>query len=194
MLKIITWNCKGLSNSRTIDYIQEIMAILKPDFLCLVETKTNASRVHHFCNRFVKIWDWASIPSTSFSGGIIIMWNRNVGFVTPVAVSRSALHLIISSPEDSWILTTIYNSQVYSDNKKIWYSLSNLYFLNSPWLITWDFNAISSSKEHKGRPFRNYSSKSKLFSSFILENNLFDLEFGGSCFTWCNDQDGLARR
>lgn len=45
-----------------------------------------------------------------------------------------------------------------------------------------------------GESFSHYASKSTLFSNFILDNNLFDLGFSGSWFTWCNSQTALARR
>lgn len=109
MIKIFTWNGRGLSNSITIDYIQDIMARLKPNFLCLVETKSNTDRTLRFCNIFKKNWDWAPIPSIGFSGGIIVLWQKFAGVVTPIALSRFALHLIISNANDTWILTTIYN-------------------------------------------------------------------------------------
>lgn len=46
----------------------------------------------------------------------------------------------------------------------------------------------------KGGLLEVISSKSKDFSFFILSYNLHDLGFVGPHFTWCNSQDGLARR
>lgn len=91
MLKIFPWNFKGLSNSRMIDYIQDIVARLALDFLCLVKKKKiNTARIDHFCDKFSKNWDWVAIPSNGFSGEITIFWQRRVGFVTPVIISKSA--------------------------------------------------------------------------------------------------------
>lgn len=194
MVKIFTWNCRGISNTRSMDYIKDIMARLKPDFICLVETKSNSIRIQRFCARFSRHWVWAAVPSNGYSGGIIVLWKRFNGIVTPVASSRMALHLIITTSEDSWILSTIYNSQVLSEHKNLWKSLSGLSQLDSPWLLTGDFNDIMFEEEHKGGSFRNYSSKSKAFTTFIQSNNLLDLGFTGSCFTWCNGHDGLTRR
>lgn len=109
-LKVITWNCRGLSTSSTMDRIQDFMKTSKPDFNCLVETKTIIPRIHRFCTNLNRCWDWAAIPSNGFFGGIIIFWNRSICFITPVAVNRSALHLVVSSNDNSWILTSIYNS------------------------------------------------------------------------------------
>ncbi|KAJ0968806.1 hypothetical protein J5N97_021683 [Dioscorea zingiberensis] len=63
-----------------------------------------------------------------------------------------------------------------------------------PWVILGDFNAILNCEEHRGGTFDNYRAKSKLFNEFINENQLFDLGFLGTPYTWCNNQLGLARR
>lgn len=65
--------------------------------LCLVKTKIDIVRTHLFCNTLTKHWDWAGIPSMDLSGGIIVLWRRDLGSVTVVANSRFVLHLVISS-------------------------------------------------------------------------------------------------
>lgn len=151
-----------------------VMTSLKPDFICLIEMKSNSSPAHCFCDKFSKSWGWVAIPSNGLSGEIIVLWNRIVGFVTPMAISRSGVHLIISSSVDTWIFTTVYNTQVFSKHKKLWRSLNGISILNSPWLLTRDFNAICNNEVHRGGSFRNYASKLKSFMSFILDNNLID--------------------
>lgn len=118
-MKIFSWNCKGVSNTGTIDFIKDIMIRSKPDFICLVETKSNTDRIMRFCNRFKHCWDWAAIPLNGFSGGIIVLWKRSIGLVTPIANSRLVLHLIISSLNDYWILSVFYNSQTCSAQKTV---------------------------------------------------------------------------
>lgn len=193
-LKIFTWNCRGISNPRFFSRIQDVIARLKPNFLCLVETKANASRVWRFCNKLRRWWDWAAIPSSGLSGGILVLWKKSIGLVTPVASSRLVLHLVITTYDKTWILSTVYNSQILSDQKLLWRSLQGFSSLPIPWLLSGDFNAISSREEHRGGNFSHYASKSSFFSDFIFSNNLFDLGFSGSRFTWCNGQEGLARR
>lgn len=118
-MKVFTWNCRGVLNLRTIDYIEGIMGRFKPDFICLVETKSNSDHIKRFCNRFNKNWDWAAIPSNGFLGVIIVLWKCLKGFVTLITISRLELHLIISSVTGTWILSTIYNSQVLFEHKTL---------------------------------------------------------------------------
>lgn len=115
-----------------------------------------------------------------------------MGKVTPVAFSHMALHLIITTENKTLVLSTIYNSQVSSKKKLCWLSLSGINTLNTPWLFTRDFKAISNSEEHRDCSFYHYASKSSFFANFILDNSLFDLGMSGSKFTWCNGQNCLT--
>lgn len=46
-----------------------------------------------------------------YYGGIITFWRKCIGLVTPVAISRYTLHLVISSDTtDTWVISVIYNS------------------------------------------------------------------------------------
>lgn len=193
-LKLVSWNCRGLSNPRTMDRIKDLMRSYKPDFICLLETKLSSHRIHSFCVKFNRSWAWAAIPSLGLSGGILVLWKKAIGLVTPVASSRLALHLVITSDNISWILTSIYNSQALSHQKRLWRTLSRFSALSLPWLLNGDFNAILNQNEHFGGSFTYYASKSTHFSEFIFKNSLHDLEFSGSPFTWCNGRSGLACR
>lgn len=147
-----------------------------------------------FFFKYGNSWNWAAILMVGLSGGIIILWDHYVGKVTPIATLIWAFHSVITSGNKSWIPTTIYNSQLIVDHKNLRLSLSCMSSLNIPWLLSGDFNATINKEKHKGSSFKNYAPKSKSFSKFIFKNSLIDLNFIGSHFTWCNDQDGLACR
>lgn len=73
-LKIISWNCQGLSNPRIVDRILDFLKKKNSNFLCLVETKTSVSRLQHFCVKLNHNWEWTAIPYTGFLGGILVLW------------------------------------------------------------------------------------------------------------------------
>lgn len=97
-----------------MDRINNVVNRMKLDFICLVETKSNSAHIHHF----------STIPSNRLFGGIIALSNRSIGTVTLVAISRLALHVVISSRFETWILSTFYNSQALSRQKKMFGDLS----------------------------------------------------------------------
>lgn len=97
----MSWNCRRVSNSRTIDRIKDLMRHFKPTIICLLETKADTDRSLRFYNRFARSWEWVAIPAQGLSGCIIILWSRNLGRVTPVAATRMSLNLVITSKDGS---------------------------------------------------------------------------------------------
>lgn len=51
-IKIIYWNCWGVSNSRTIDHIKDVMRHFKATIIFLVETKEDTDHSLRFYKRF----------------------------------------------------------------------------------------------------------------------------------------------
>ncbi|KAJ0963753.1 hypothetical protein J5N97_028875 [Dioscorea zingiberensis] len=194
-LKILCWNCRGSSNPGTLRRIKAFMLTNQVDIVCLVETRADVNRANKFCSKFSMDWQWAAIPAQVLSGGIVTLWKQRVGMVTPLAITRFSLHLIISveNPKE-WILSVIYKAQNIQIQKALWLELHVLTTLDLPWCLMGDFNAILSPDELRGGLFDYYSAKTKLFSEFVTVNQLFDLGFIGTPFTWCNNQLGLARR
>lgn len=140
-----------------------------PVLLCLVETRVDETRSMWLCSKFARHWEWSAIIALGFSGGIIIFWKWSIGCVTPIAISQRTLHLIISSSSlDAWILTIVYKAQGLADQRTLWQQLFSIASLNLPWLVTRDFNCISSQEEHKGGEFKYYARKAKCFNHFIL--------------------------
>lgn len=162
-LKIICSNYGGISNSRTVDHIEDFIRRLKPTIICLVETKTDIVRSLRFYNRFARSWEWAVIPAQGFSGGIIVLWSRGLGLVTPLAATRMSLNLVISSTEGPWILTVIYNSQFLSSQKLLWQILAGINNISLPWLLVGDFNIVFSTNDFKRGASNSYMYKSHFF-------------------------------
>lgn len=167
----------------------------KPMFICLVETRANTDKVHQFCSRFTRGWEWVAITADGRSGGIIILWKKNLDIVTPIAKSKQVLHLALSTPSlNTLIVLVTYDSQQVNIQKKVWRELTRLASLEVPWCILGDFNSIVSSEEHIKGCFNYYNHKAHAFSNFISFNALLDIGFIGSAFSWCNGQSGHAKR
>lgn len=110
-IKLICWKCRGVSGSDTTSQIKQMMRKSKPHIICLVETRANENRLNRFVSTIDHKWGWAAIEANGYSGGIIAIWQRQIGLVTPVARSRYALHLVISAGSHSdWVLSIIFNS------------------------------------------------------------------------------------
>lgn len=194
-LKCLGWNCRGVSGFDKLNRIRRLIGTLQLDLVALVETRADENRVARFCSKFAKNWNWAAVAAEGYSGGIIVLWQKRIGFVTPLIHSRRALHLIISSSSNvHWLLTVVYNAQRLSLQRDLWRELAQFARIDCPWIIFGDFNSITSSTEHLGGNFNYYARKAYLFSNFISGNSLVDVNYVGSNFSWCNGQHGRARR
>lgn len=86
-----------------------------------------------------------AILAEGYSGGIITIWNSNLGYVTPLAKYRYVLYLVITTDTTkTLIISTIYNSNLLQGQCLLWNELSDMNSLNLPWLIMGDFNAVIS--------------------------------------------------
>lgn len=194
-INILSCNCRGITAGNTLIRIRRLIKKHNLSIACFVETRADSDRLDLFCSKFSRTWEWASILAEGFSGGIIVIWKKSLGQVTPLAVSRRALHLIISpTPSSNHIISIIYNSHLIHNQRFLWQELDKIADLNFLWFLVGDFNCILSREEHRGGMYAYYYRKALLFANFIEINNLFDLQVSGSKYTWCNNQYGPARR
>lgn len=175
-LKILLWNCRGLSGVNTFIRICLLLRKHRPSIVYLVESRVDPNQVNRLCSKFSRRWDWAAIGVEGFFGGIIVMWYQHIGMVIPLAFSRISMNLVITSnARETCLLYLVYNGQRIKFLRLLWKELSRMSNLNLPWIIMADFNYIILPNEHKGGHFYYYSCKAHLFSDFILTNTPFDL-------------------
>ncbi|KAJ0967480.1 hypothetical protein J5N97_024397 [Dioscorea zingiberensis] len=194
-MNIILWNCRGVTGKDTVSRIFNLIKTYNLVLVCLVETRADTQRTRNFCKKFKKQWDWAATPARGYSGGIIILWKKDIEKVTPICFSRHVIHLTISNnPFKPWIISIVYNGQSLEEQKATWKELDSIANIAGPWMILGDFNAIRTLEEKKGGQMNWRSGmKSNYFNSFIVNNNLSELKFSGPPFTWCNNQRGGSR-
>lgn len=133
VLNILCGNYSGISARETSTRILNLIRKHKPSLVCPIGTKANNVRLNCFCSNIFMSWDWAAILAEGFSGGIITLWNRNIGYVTPIAASRRALDLIIS-PDNltHYIVFVIYNSNSLHVQCSLWQELACISSLSYP--------------------------------------------------------------
>jgi len=78
-LKIISWNVRGLNDSRKCLIVKNLLREWKCDVICLQETKLDGMDSQMVCS----LWscpyvDWAVLDADQMAGGVLIMWDRRV--------------------------------------------------------------------------------------------------------------------
>lgn len=93
----------------------------------------------------------------------------------------------------TWLLSGIYASMDYRELRILWQEVMALIDQDTPTKVARDFNYILGSKNKRdSRPFVK-DTASKEFGHFLQSNDLVDLRFVGSCFTWYNNRSRVAR-
>jgi hypothetical protein len=97
---------------------------------------------------------------------------------------------------DSWFLTGIYASPIYSQRQEQWHYLRNLQSnLNGSWFLVGDFNEIIHPSEQRGGHFNQ--TRADLLLRTMDACNLLDVATTGGKFTWarnCAGQRRVAKR
>ena len=78
-LKIISWNVRGLNDSRKCLIVKNLLREWKCDVICLQETKLTGLDRQTVGN----LWscpfvDWVALDAVQTAGGILLMWDRRV--------------------------------------------------------------------------------------------------------------------
>jgi hypothetical protein len=124
------------------------------------------------------------------SGGLALLWNDSIA-VEILNYSSSHINACVSfaGSDYKWKFIGFYRNPDRNSRHESWKLLSHLgSFLPDDWLCTGDFNEIVDSTEKAGGSLRS-TRQMELFRHIILENQLSDLGFRGSIFTWSNKRD-----
>jgi len=109
-----------------------------------------------------------------------------------VNVHNDTITLHLSLGNDSWFLTGMYASPVYSTQVELWSHLTDLKdMIAGPWFIIRDFNEILLRNEQRGGKF-NQTRADVLFRT-MDSCQLLDISRTGGKFTWARNCVGKKR-
>ncbi|XP_026451679.1 uncharacterized protein LOC113352009 [Papaver somniferum] len=133
---------------------------------------------------------WTLQQSVGSSGGMLILWDRDLVEVTDSLVGEYTLSILCTNKADNfqWILTNVYGPNKPVERTEFWVELDNIcrYWMNIPWCLGGDFNTVIKCGEKKN--CNKITSSMKMFSKFIVEHDLIDLPLKGARYTWSNGQ------
>jgi len=75
-MSILSWNCRGLGNPRTIRDLFRLVKEMHPDLICLMETKLQSARLE--CLKLKLGFDYVLVvDSRGKSGGLALFWKAD---------------------------------------------------------------------------------------------------------------------
>jgi len=98
MIKMVSWNCKGLGSQKKISLIHDLIKVENPQVFMLRETKRKDIDILHESCYIWRSCKGAIISARGASGGVYILWSPNYFSLqskqsTTHQIKTSLLHL-----------------------------------------------------------------------------------------------------
>ena len=142
-MKVISWNCRGVGNSRFRRACKDVLRHHRPDAICLLETKASAALSSlPFMIRlgFDKNYQ---IPSAGFAGGLWLFWQSNSVQIDILCSTNQSIHCSLMQGAQQLLLSFVYARPNPRLKAMLWRDLENFAVATTqgntvPWFILGD--------------------------------------------------------
>lgn len=182
-MSLLCWNCRGLGNPRSVQYLREIRRTKRPKIIFLCETFQRKGEIDRII-RELRNASCLEVEANGHSGGLALLWDDDIT-VSIQSYSRNHIDAKVEEGENkTWRFTGFYGYPIRSRHHKSWSLLQNLAAHSDlPWCIAGDFNCITSRREKQGGalyPLNNINA----FCETLRSIQVHDLGYTGSLYTW----------
>ena len=187
-MKILSWNCQGLGNPKTVKSLQSWCWRERPSLVFTMETKIDSKKLNMVKEK-CGYSDGLCLSSVGLSGGMGFWWkDLNVR-----VISFSAHHVCVEVSDELdvpiWVAVGVYGWPEHSNKHLTWSLMKDLKRSTSlPIIFFGDFNEILHASEKDGGVDRR-ESRMDAFREAVELCDLHDLGYQGSTFTWCRGND-----
>ena len=188
-MNCLSYNCRGLSRSSTVGWVNSLIKSYKPSMIFLMETHQSVEFMEVFFRKIKGYVGWA-VSSNGRSGGLAFLWLSEV----QCSLVNSSSHHISMEVDllggNRCVITGFYGWSVWSLKYLSWKLLGVLRkHIIKPWVIIGDFNQILQNSEKRGGRIRSETLMNP-FRDIINCCDLQDCNFFGEFGTYTNCQDG----
>lgn len=180
---LLSWNCRGLGNSRTVQVLRDIVKSQKPNLIFLFETLSVGKKIEELSSKLGYVHFFA-VDRQGRSGGLVVFWSHTKK-CRVVDYSQNHIDLIIEEGNGvAWRMTCFYGFSEHERRQDSWNFLRMLASSSQlPWCIFGDFNDLLHSSDKKDK----HPYPQRLMDGFrcaINDSSLVELELKGGDFTW----------
>ncbi|XP_058741383.1 uncharacterized protein LOC131613755 [Vicia villosa] len=182
-MKILSWNCRGLSSPRAIPNLRKLAHTHQPDIIFLSETLTKTCKLESI-RVGLKFTACFVIDVDGRSGGLAVLWkNSNKCSVQNFTHNFINIH-VKDDNKGEWRLTCYYGYPERNRRRQAWDMLREISSMSSlPWCIIGDFNDMLSQQDKHGiHPHPNWLCNG--FRDTVSDYNLVDIPLEGHQYTW----------
>ncbi|XP_074341995.1 uncharacterized protein LOC141679392 [Apium graveolens] len=182
-MNLLSWNCRGLGNLRTVRILGDLIKSLNPAFVFLSETLVDKGTIAELCLK-PRFADFFAVDKVGRGGGLAVLWKHTVECKI---MDHSNNHINVHFIENNcpvWRLSCYYGFPERSRKHNAWNFLRRLAMdTNMPWCIFGDFNDLLYSTDKRGE-HPHPPGLLEGFREAIEGCNLVELELKGGQFTW----------
>jgi ribonuclease HI/exonuclease III len=193
MMKIVSWNIRGLNGRSKQRILRECIMAEKPEVLLLQETKCRGAEVDTISQRIWRKCSSITTDSTGASGGLAILWNPDKVTISKAftTVGTITAHFEVLGTNQAGAITNVYGPHSHQDKDKFMQSLELIKTLAATpkWILGGDFNMILTLEEKTGG-LKRLEQDSGKFKALIDQLKLVDIENNNDTFTWSNRRSG----
>ncbi|XP_060965763.1 uncharacterized protein LOC133034618 [Cannabis sativa] len=182
-MNVLSWNCRGLGNQRTFQFLKELVTQKKPNFIFLCETKCNKKRTE-WVGQQLGFEGSFCVEAQGVGGGLVLYWKEKEEGVL-LGFSNNHIDIRIDKVGyPSWRLTGFYGEPNRNRRERTWNLLRTIAGSSSlPWCVIGDVNNILNQEDKKGgQPYPGWLLEG--FQKALTDCHLFDLDLTGYPFTW----------
>lgn len=194
MMKILSWNCRGLGHPSKLNALRDLIHNEKPEIILIQETKQEQSEMNRIINQ-QKQYSGNISEARGASGGIATIWDSNEWICNSTDTHQNWIRTTLDSRTggQSVIIYNVYAPNNYREKEVCWHSLKARIEgdQNSNLIVAGDFNLVLHANEKRGGSFTPDSSRGRL-ETIIQENDLVDVIPKNRRYTWSNRRFGIG--
>ena len=182
-MSILSWNCRGLGQPRTVQVLTDLVKHKKPSFVFLMETLCYRNQLEFLKNK-LNFENMFVVDRVGRSGGLALLWDGKYE-AHLIKYAKNFVDIEIRGAGMShWRLTGYYGYPESARRRESWDLLRYLATISSlPWICLGDFNDLLFNYEKRGRRAQpNW--KLRGFREAVADAGLVDLGMAGYPFTW----------
>ena len=140
-MKLLSWNCRGIGQPRTVQEMMHLMQVHHPSVVFIFETRQNSTKVHKVRMR-LGLKHCLLHDGKGKGACIALYWDDSVE-IKKLAIGPRYINVLIrGNPKEQWWRGTfVYGEPKAHERIHMWNLIRRIkHNSNHPWLIVGDFN------------------------------------------------------
>ncbi|PNT71493.1 hypothetical protein BRADI_2g28415v3 [Brachypodium distachyon] len=189
-MKILSWNCWGVGQPRTVQELVHLVQVHRPKVVFLSETRQPCKVVENLKWR-LGLRNVIIFKGRGKGGGLAVFWDESVQ-LDLIKLSHRHINVIIYELPNGtkWRSTFVYGEPCSQMRANMWELLRRIKNMRTePRCMIGDFNECMWQSEHWSNRHRN-KKQMKEFREVLSDFDVFDIGFEGTPWTFDNKHMG----